>query len=113
MTEQKKGAYKYFVDLGERMEVATSRTVYIDEDRQDEVDKTKMVYGMSVGAAADDDDDHSGGTRVVDPGQRVRPHSTSWCSLTRLSGSHFTRRKTSDRSEPLDWNQVRRFLSPL
>ncbi|KAF7335370.1 hypothetical protein MSAN_02347900 [Mycena sanguinolenta] len=70
VTEQKKGAYKYFVDLGERMEVVTSRTVYIDEDRQDEVDKTKMVYGMSVGAAADDDDDHSGGTRVVEPGQR-------------------------------------------
>ncbi|KAF8214122.1 SPOC like C-terminal domain-containing protein [Mycena galopus ATCC 62051] len=70
VTEQKKGAYKYFVDLGERMEVATSRTVYVDEDRQAEVDKAKMVYGMDVGAAADDDDDHSGGTRVVEPGQR-------------------------------------------
>ncbi|KAJ7755905.1 SPOC like C-terminal domain-containing protein [Mycena metata] len=69
VTEQKKGAYKYFVDLGERMEVATVRTVYIDEDRQAEVDKTKMVYGMDVGAAADDDDD-TGGTRVVQPGQR-------------------------------------------
>ncbi|KAJ6486472.1 SPOC like C-terminal domain-containing protein [Mycena vitilis] len=70
VTEQKKGAYKYFVDLGERMEVATVRTVYVDEDRQAEVDKTKMVYGMGVGAAADDDDDHSGGTRVVQAGQR-------------------------------------------
>ncbi|KAJ7044846.1 SPOC like C-terminal domain-containing protein [Mycena alexandri] len=69
VTEQKKGAYKYFVDLGERMEVATVRTVYIDEDRQAEVDKTKMVYGMDVGATADDDDD-TGGTRVVQPGQR-------------------------------------------
>ncbi|KAJ7167691.1 SPOC like C-terminal domain-containing protein [Mycena filopes] len=68
-TEQKKGAYKYFVDLGERMEVATVRTVYVDEDRQAEVDKTKMVYGMDVGAAAEDDDD-TGGTRVVQPGQR-------------------------------------------
>jgi len=31
VTEQKKGAYKYFVDLGDRMEVATVRTVYVDE----------------------------------------------------------------------------------
>jgi hypothetical protein len=31
VTEQKKGMYKYFVDLGDRMEVATARTVYIDE----------------------------------------------------------------------------------
>lgn len=28
VTEQKKGNYKYFVDLGDRMEVAESRTVY-------------------------------------------------------------------------------------
>ncbi|KAJ7886723.1 SPOC like C-terminal domain-containing protein [Mycena leptocephala] len=66
VTEQKKGAYKYFVDLGERMEVATVRTAYVDEDQQAEVDKTKMVYGMETG-----------GTRVVQPGQR-----------------HFTRPKT-------------------
>jgi hypothetical protein len=33
VTEQKKGMYKYFVDLGDRMEVATVRTVYIDEVR--------------------------------------------------------------------------------
>ncbi|KAJ7265510.1 SPOC like C-terminal domain-containing protein [Mycena haematopus] len=60
---KRKGSYKYFVDLGERMEVATSRTVR-------RWDKTKIMYGMDVGAAADDDDDHSGGTRVVEPGQR-------------------------------------------
>lgn len=29
--EQKKGSYKYFIDLGNRMEVANSRTVYLDE----------------------------------------------------------------------------------
>ncbi|KAJ7118563.1 SPOC like C-terminal domain-containing protein [Mycena crocata] len=69
VTEQKKGAYKYFVDLGERMEVATVRTSYVDEDRQAEVAKTKMVFGMDVGAAAEDDAD-AGGTRVVKPGQR-------------------------------------------
>ncbi|KAF9456442.1 SPOC like C-terminal domain-containing protein [Collybia nuda] len=75
VTEQKKGAYRYFVDLGDRMEVATARTVYIDEDRQVEVDKSKMLYGMSVGetaATADsDEDDGSGvGTRIVKAGQR-------------------------------------------
>ena len=31
MAEQKNGSYKYFVDLGDRMEVATARTVYVDE----------------------------------------------------------------------------------
>jgi len=31
VTEQKKGVYKYFVDLGDRMEVANVRTVYVDE----------------------------------------------------------------------------------
>ena len=35
VTEQKKGAYKYFVDLGDRMEVATVRTSYVDEVRTD------------------------------------------------------------------------------
>ncbi|KAG6917848.1 hypothetical protein DXG01_000753 [Tephrocybe rancida] len=59
ITEQKKGAYKYFVDLGDRMEVATSRTVYVDEAREAEVDKVGMLYGMSLGetAAAGDDED--------------------------------------------------------
>ncbi|KAK7062206.1 hypothetical protein R3P38DRAFT_3303206 [Favolaschia claudopus] len=73
VTEQKKGAYKYFVDLGERMEVATVRTIYVDEDRQAEVDKRKMLYGMDVGATADDNDDdegHVASARVVEPGQR-------------------------------------------
>jgi ATP-dependent DNA helicase 2 subunit 1 len=31
VTEQKKGSYKYFVDLGDKMEVAESRTTYVDE----------------------------------------------------------------------------------
>lgn len=33
MTEQKKGAYKYFRDEGDHMEIANSRTSYIDEVR--------------------------------------------------------------------------------
>ncbi|KAJ8592867.1 Ku DNA-binding complex, Ku70 subunit [Rhizopogon salebrosus TDB-379] len=61
VTEQKKGAYKYFVDLGDRMEVANSRTVYLDEDHQAEIDKNKIVYGMSLGApAAEDVSDEEG-----------------------------------------------------
>lgn len=31
VTEQTKGSYKYFVDLGDRMEAATIKTVYVDE----------------------------------------------------------------------------------
>lgn len=31
VTEQKRGAYRYFVDLGDKMEVAESRTLYVDE----------------------------------------------------------------------------------
>jgi hypothetical protein len=31
VTEQKKGAYKYFVDLGDKMEVVESRTTNVDE----------------------------------------------------------------------------------
>jgi hypothetical protein len=33
VTEQQRGAYKYFVDLGDRMEVVESRTTYVDEVR--------------------------------------------------------------------------------
>lgn len=31
VTEQKKGTYKYFVDLGDKMEVVESRTTHVDE----------------------------------------------------------------------------------
>lgn len=31
VTEQKKGAYRYFADLGDRLEVASVRTAYVDE----------------------------------------------------------------------------------
>ena len=31
VSEQKKGAYKYFVDLGNKMEVVESRTMHVDE----------------------------------------------------------------------------------
>ncbi|KAG0705785.1 SPOC like C-terminal domain-containing protein [Suillus ampliporus] len=72
VTEQKKGAYKYFVDLSDRMEVANSRTVYVDEDQQAEVDKTNVVYGMSLGAApVEDVSDEEG--EGVDTASRAVP----------------------------------------
>lgn len=94
VTEQTKGSYKYFIDLGDRMEVATSRTVYVDEvdssnsvrllsltyfeqDRQADVDKAKIVYGVDQGATAtvdEEDEDDNGlgiGVRTTKPGQRV------------------------------------------
>ncbi|TFK34525.1 SPOC like C-terminal domain-containing protein [Crucibulum laeve] len=76
VTEQKKGTYKYFVDLGDRMEVAEVRTVYIDEDRQVEIDKSKIVFGPDLGSATaadeDEDEEESGasGTRAVKAGYR-------------------------------------------
>lgn len=76
VTEQRKGTYKYFVDLGNRMEVANSRTVYVDEDQQAEVDKTEMLYGMDLGAVPVEDvsDDEGEGAdsscRVVPLGKR-------------------------------------------
>ncbi|KAG1822093.1 SPOC like C-terminal domain-containing protein [Suillus variegatus] len=67
VTEQRKGTYKYFVDLGDRMEVANSRTVYVDEDQQAEVDKTEMLYGMALGGASVEDvsDDEGEGVDTV------------------------------------------------
>ncbi|KAH7910526.1 SPOC like C-terminal domain-containing protein [Hygrophoropsis aurantiaca] len=76
VTEQKKGVYKYFVDLGDRMEVAGSRTVYLDESNQAEVDKSKLLFGMELGAVpqdegSDDEDDLSGSAaRAVPLGRR-------------------------------------------
>ena len=34
MIEQKKGSYKYFMDLGDRLEVVEPKTAYIDEVRE-------------------------------------------------------------------------------
>ncbi|KAF8193327.1 SPOC like C-terminal domain-containing protein [Pholiota molesta] len=77
VTEQKKGTYKYFVDLGDRMEVATTKTAYVDEDRQAEADREKIVYGTDLGASSaadeEEEDEESGapvGARVVKAGNR-------------------------------------------
>ncbi|KAH9964727.1 ku70-like protein [Lactifluus volemus] len=73
ITEQKKGAYKYFADLGDKMEVVESHTTYVDEEREAEVDKNSVLFGMTLGATAEDEDtqEHGFGTRSVNPGRRV------------------------------------------
>ncbi|KAI0724871.1 ku70-like protein [Fomitopsis betulina] len=75
ITEQKKGTYKYFIDLGDRMEPVESRTVYMDEDMQLEADRARVLYGMDLGAtaesAAEDDIEDGVGVRVVPPNNRV------------------------------------------
>ncbi|GLB44737.1 putative ku DNA-binding complex Ku70 subunit [Lyophyllum shimeji] len=78
VTEQKKGTYKYFVDLGDRMEVATVKTVYVDEAREAEVEKTQLMYGMALGTsagAADEEDEEEDSqadsvVRIVKSGKR-------------------------------------------
>ncbi|KII89726.1 hypothetical protein PLICRDRAFT_562396 [Plicaturopsis crispa FD-325 SS-3] len=70
VTEQKKGAYKYFVDLGDRMEVVEAKTVYIDEAQESEVDKARIVYGMSLGETVADEAEDGTPTRVVEVGSR-------------------------------------------
>ncbi|KAI6109983.1 SPOC like C-terminal domain-containing protein [Pisolithus sp. B1] len=56
VTEQKKGSYLYFIDLGDRMEVARSRTVYVDEEKEAEVSRNKALFGMKLGADEDGGD---------------------------------------------------------
>ncbi|TFK24811.1 Ku DNA-binding complex, Ku70 subunit [Coprinopsis marcescibilis] len=71
ITEQKKGSYKYFVDTGGRMALANVKTVYVDEDRDAEVDKSKFFFGSAPGSTAasaekeDDDQDENIGARTV------------------------------------------------
>ncbi|KAI0050512.1 Ku DNA-binding complex, Ku70 subunit [Auriscalpium vulgare] len=73
VTEQKKGSYRYFVDYGESMEVAESKTEYVDETRESAVDNTTILFGMTLGATADDEDSeqHGFGARTVPTANRV------------------------------------------
>ncbi|KAI9067712.1 ku70-like protein [Trametes sanguinea] len=77
ITEQKKGAYRYFADLGDRVEPVISRTAYVDEERDAEADKTEILYGMDLGVPSVDGEDGEDakesevGTRAVAPGSRV------------------------------------------
>ncbi|KAK1219462.1 ATP-dependent DNA helicase II subunit 1 [Marasmius sp. AFHP31] len=93
VTQQTKGTYKYFVDLGDRMEVAVVKTKQVDEvrlkfpiptpiptppqDREAEVTRTEMVYGMGLGVPSggkggdeEEEDDSLAATRTVETGKR-------------------------------------------
>ncbi|THH23094.1 hypothetical protein EUX98_g8084 [Antrodiella citrinella] len=76
VTEQKKGTYRYFVDVGHKMELAGSRTTYVDNIEEDEAMNDSIVYGMALGETlgaeeADDERDMSGTTRAVSAFSRV------------------------------------------
>ncbi|KAF9818760.1 hypothetical protein IEO21_02540 [Rhodonia placenta] len=78
VTEQKKGSYKYFVDFGDRMEVAVTRTTYVDEEKETEADKERLLYGMELGSTAateehahESADEGGGPARTVPVNSRV------------------------------------------
>ncbi|KAJ3554418.1 hypothetical protein NM688_g3122 [Phlebia brevispora] len=77
VTEQKKGSYRYFADLGDRMAPVATRSAYIDPN---EVHKDDILYGMSLGetaAAPEQVDEESmditggGAARTVPLGNKV------------------------------------------
>ncbi|KAH8118175.1 ku70-like protein [Phellopilus nigrolimitatus] len=71
VTEQTKGAYKYFMDLGDRLEIVEPKTLYVDEHEQREVERTKIVYGMQLGPPAEDNEDEEYGVRAVPTRSKV------------------------------------------
>ncbi|KAM5544081.1 hypothetical protein V8D89_002267 [Ganoderma adspersum] len=79
ITEQKKGAYRYFADVDGKIEVVTSRTSYVDEEREAETERAQILFGMDLGAPPADGGDEEGeeakedeiGTRSVPLGSRV------------------------------------------
>ncbi|KAF9262489.1 Ku DNA-binding complex, Ku70 subunit [Marasmius fiardii PR-910] len=75
VTQQTKGAYKYFMDLGDRMEEVVVRTDNFDEDRQKAVKKTQLLFGMGLGVSSgkedgEEEDDSLSATRVIKAGKR-------------------------------------------
>ncbi|KIY71036.1 Ku DNA-binding complex, Ku70 subunit [Cylindrobasidium torrendii FP15055 ss-10] len=72
VTEQKKGQYRYFSDLGDRMEVAESIPAYVDTDLEQEVNKQNMLYGMNASKVVKTDPESKlhPGSRIVLNGQR-------------------------------------------
>jgi hypothetical protein len=48
--EQKKGAYGYFMDLGDKMEVVS---IFLAKEREAEVKESDVLFGMTLGATAE------------------------------------------------------------
>ncbi|TBU27758.1 ku70-like protein [Dichomitus squalens] len=73
ITEQKKGAYRYFAEIDAGVEVVESRTSYVDEEQEEEVDKGQILYGMDLGAPSAEAGDEEGDAKEVDAGTRSVP----------------------------------------
>ncbi|KZT40467.1 Ku DNA-binding complex, Ku70 subunit [Sistotremastrum suecicum HHB10207 ss-3] len=69
VTEQKKPSFFYRSNLGREQEEALKKTTYVDEDLEMEVDKSEIVYGMSLGVGKDGEEE--GFTRVANPRSKV------------------------------------------
>ncbi|TRM62208.1 ku70-like protein [Schizophyllum amplum] len=79
VTEQKKGAYRYFAETDDGIKVAESRTLYVNALNDKEIDKSKMLFGMDLGGDKDAVAQAGGKTssrydpsvmRLVKPGDR-------------------------------------------
>jgi len=60
VTEQKKGQYKYFANMGRTMEEVTSKTIYVDEEQETEVEKDQIIYGLEFGKGGAEGADEAG-----------------------------------------------------
>ncbi|QRW18462.1 ATP-dependent DNA helicase II, 70 kDa subunit [Rhizoctonia solani] len=49
ITEQRKGTYKYFSNMGKSIEEVFPKTVYFDEEQEQEVPKESIVFGYQFG----------------------------------------------------------------
>ncbi|KAF8599114.1 Ku DNA-binding complex, Ku70 subunit [Ceratobasidium sp. AG-I] len=49
VTEQKKGTYRYFANMGKSIEEATAKTTYVDEEQETEIPKDSIVFGYQFG----------------------------------------------------------------
>ncbi|KAF8631983.1 hypothetical protein AX15_002093 [Amanita polypyramis BW_CC] len=73
VTEQRKGSYQYFIDLGDRLEISNNKTVYVDEETEAEVDKSELLFGSFAGPEGDVEEEDEGAgvpARVVKAGCR-------------------------------------------
>ncbi|EMD33370.1 hypothetical protein CERSUDRAFT_108161 [Gelatoporia subvermispora B] len=56
VTERKKGKHEYFYDLGDRMVVAKSRSIMVDDMSHAYADKSEILSGMTLGKASMDEE---------------------------------------------------------
>ncbi|CAE6425067.1 unnamed protein product [Rhizoctonia solani] len=66
VTEQRKGSYRYFSNMGKSMEEAFPKTVYVDEEQEREVPKESIVFGYQFGTGAPEATEEDGDAMQVD-----------------------------------------------